>query len=623
MRKKFVFFVLVPLLALCIVLYLFAERWIESGLEEAGEGIVGAKVEIDNLRLSISPVAIEFSRFQVTNPKDTWKNIFETGRVRFALNIGQLIRNKYIVETMEVNNLIFGTKRATDGSLPKPRSLSGESSSIIIEATAALTREAKKAPVFDLEKLRKGLKIDSLLSVQSLRTIRHLDSLKLQVQEASQQWRATLADIEKSKQRAAEIEANIKAINLNELRTIESIAGAINKVSAAYKDINELNETFKNRRAAITDQINRLYSSVAMVDDLARADYEMVKGFARLPDLSTQGMANLLLGKEILHKVNNYLSWVDFARTTVPKYLPEPEYEKPKRFQGQDIHFPVERAYPKWWIKNVVISGGEDKNQNPDYFYAHGAVHNITNNQRITGFPLTVALSGFKARGASFTFDASVDRQPEVPIDNYRLVVQGLAVGDVEFGETDFVPSKITQAVATVAAEVSVPGNRFDSRLSLGFRDLALSFDRPPRNDVERIVRDVLASISAFRVQLRTWNTAGPFDLALTTDLDDQLAARTKKVIGDELARLQSEIRSKVNQRIAEKRAEFEKIFNQRKEEAVGRLRAYESLVNEKIAMADSKKKELETRVEQEKKKQTDTVKKKLEDAVKGLFKKQ
>ncbi len=623
MRKKFVFFVLVPLLALCIVLYLFAERWIESGLEEAGEGIVGAKVEIDNLRLSISPVAIEFSRLQVTNPKDTWKNIFETGRVRFALNIGQLIRNKYIVETMEVNNLIFGTKRATDGSLPKPRSLSGESSSIIIEATAALTREAKKAPVFDLEKLRKGLKIDSLLSVQSLRTIRHLDSLKLQVQEASQQWRATLADIEKSKQRAAEIEANIKAINLNELRTIESIAGAINKVSAAYKDINELNETFKNRRAAITDQINRLYSSVAMVDDLARADYEMVKGFARLPDLSTQGMANLLLGKEILHKVNNYLSWVDFARTTVPKYLPEPEYEKPKRFQGQDIHFPVERAYPKWWIKNVVISGGEDKNQNPDYFYAHGAVHNITNNQRITGFPLTVALSGFKAPGASFTFDASVDRRPEVPTDNYRLVVQGLTVGDVEFGQADFVPSKITQAVTTVAAEVSVPGNRFDSRLSIGFRDLALSFDRPPRNDVERIVRDVLASISAFRVQLRTWNTAGPFDLALTTDLDDQLAARTKKVIGDELARLQSEIRSKVNQRIAEKRAEFEKIFNQTKDEAVGRLRAYESLVNEKSAMADSKKKELETRVEQEKKKQTDAVKKKLEDAVKGLFKKQ
>lgn len=73
MRKKLIFFALVPVLALCVVLYLFADQWIESGLEAAGEGAVGAKVEIDNLKLSISPVAIEFSRLQVASPKDPWK----------------------------------------------------------------------------------------------------------------------------------------------------------------------------------------------------------------------------------------------------------------------------------------------------------------------------------------------------------------------------------------------------------------------------------------------------------------------------------------------------------------------------------------------------------------------
>jgi uncharacterized protein (DUF342 family) len=148
-------------------------------------------------------------------------------------------------------------------------------------------------------------------------------------------------------------------------------------------------------------------------------------------------------------------------------------------------------------------------------------------------------------------------------------------------------------------------------------------FDRSPHNDVERIARDVLSSILAFNVQLRIWNTAGGLDLAVTTDLDDQLAARTKKVMGDEVARLQNEIRAKVYQRIAEKRTEFEKFFNQKKEELLARVKAYESLVNEKIAMVDTKKKELQARVDQEKKKQSDTAKKKLEDAVKGLFKKQ
>jgi len=48
MRKKFVYFVLVPLLALSLVLYFFLAGWIESSLESAGEAIVGARVEIDD-----------------------------------------------------------------------------------------------------------------------------------------------------------------------------------------------------------------------------------------------------------------------------------------------------------------------------------------------------------------------------------------------------------------------------------------------------------------------------------------------------------------------------------------------------------------------------------------------
>jgi hypothetical protein len=111
------------------------------------------------------------------------------------------------------------------------------------------------------------------------------------------------------------------------------------------------------------------------------------------------------------------------------------------------------------------------------------------------------------------------------------------------------------------------------------------------------------------------WNTSGPLDVALSTDLDDQLAARTKKVIGDELAKLQNDIRTRVNQVIADKRAEFESIFNQKKEDALSQLRSYESLVNQNLSLLDGKKKDLNARVEQ-------TKKKGLEDALKGLFKK-
>jgi uncharacterized protein (TIGR03545 family) len=303
MRKKFVFFLFVPLLALCIVVYLFIDRWVESGLESAGEGIVGAKVEIDNLRVSLSPVAIQFSRLQVANSHDPWKNVFETGKVRFALNFGQLLRGKYIIETMEVNGLILGTKRSTNGALPKPPPKS-ESPSLVSDAVSSLSHEAQKAPVFDLNKIRKELKIDSLLNVKNLRSVQYIDTLKQRVQEAGAQWQATLNDIEKSKQRIADIQTRIKAINVNELKSLETITAAVGNANNAYKGLNELNETFKNRRTSVTDQINRLSASASAIDDLAKADYETVRRLARLPDLSTQGLTNLLLGREILQKVN-------------------------------------------------------------------------------------------------------------------------------------------------------------------------------------------------------------------------------------------------------------------------------------------------------------------------------
>lgn len=624
-RKKFVSIVLVPLVILGIVAYLFIDEWVESGLEAAGEAIVGAKVEIDGLHLTLSPIAIEFARMQVANPKEPWKNIFETGKVRAALDFGQLLRGKYIVETVEVNELILGTKRTTDGSLPKKpeQPQKDQAPSITQQASVAIARQAEHAPMFDLERIKRELKLDSLLNVHNLRTVQYLDTLKLRVQQASEEWKATLADVEKSKQKLGEVEASIKAININELKTIDQFIAAANNANNAYKTINELHETFKIRRAAITTQVNTLAASVTVVDDLARQDYEWLKGLARLPDLSMKGLANLLIGKQLLDEVEYYLGWVDYARKTVPQYIPKPEYEKPPRFEGQDIHFPTERNYPKFWIKKILMSGGEDKARRENSFYAQGEAHDISSDQRVTGKPLTIELKVMKSQGRLFSLSMLFDRRQAEPLDRYRATAAGIPLGDVELGRSDFLPSKISQSRFSVEVVVNVPGQMFDANVGMTFDDVTLVFDRAPKNDVERIAREVLAGVQGFDLGVRLWNTKGEMDVAFTTNLDDQIAARTRKVIGDEIARLQNELRAKINQRIAEKRQEFERIFNQKKEEVLAQVKQYENFVNEKLALVENAKKELEVRIEQEKKKQAEGAKKKLEDALRGLIKKQ
>ncbi len=628
MRKKFVYFLVVPLLVIIIVFYLFLDVWVEAALEYAAESAVGAKVEIDDLHLTLSPLGGGFARLQVTNPRDTWTNTFETGPVKFALNFGQLLRGKYIIETMEVNDLILGTKRVTDGAIPKeqpkpsPSDTTSQEPSLSQQAEHLTEQKKKSTPVFDLDRLRKQLNIDSLLNVQNLRSVQHIDSLRTQITSASGQWQETLADIEKSKGTVVEIEGKIKAIRINELKSVESVAAALKNLNDVQKGITEVSKTFNERKASLTNDVNRISASVRSIDDLARQDFQAVLQLARLPDVSMQGLAELLLGKDVLSNSNEYLYWIDFVKDKITNSSAKPENANPPRMRGQTILFPAEKSYPKFWIKKILISGGTDKEQDPNYFYATGEIKNISSNQHITGVPLTADLSALQGRGTTATLKASIDRTKEMPVDTYQASLAGVPIKEMSLGRSDFVPAKLSNAKAAFTVHAEVPGNQFDANAKISLSALTMSFDRPGRTTVERLVRDVLESVRSFTIMLRFWKKNGALDVAFETDLDNQLADRTKKVIGDEVARLRNELRQKVERKIAEKRLEVERLFNQKKEELTRRLDSYGSMVSEKVALAETKKKELEEKIQEEKKKQEDSLKKKAGDALKGILKK-
>jgi uncharacterized protein (TIGR03545 family) len=631
MRKKFIYYALIPAVILLVVVYLFIDSWVESGLETAGEAVTGAKVEIDNLSVTISPLGLRWVRLQVADPKEPMKNIFETGKAQFALNFGQLLRGKYIIETMEVNDLILGTQRTTSGELPKKPVVKKEEekpsgpgmfSSLVDQASSAAGVEKVQTPNFDLASIKKNLNIDSLLNPKNLKSYQMIDSLKQQVQAASVQWKNSLAEIEQSKQKLATIETNVKSINVNELKTIEQITTTLNTVKNTVNTVNEVKQTFTTQQKALTERVNQFATAAKSIDDVTKQDYDRIVSYARLPDVSMKGLAQLVLGKDIMAQANKYLYWIDFARKNIPSGGKTQKEQEPARMKGQNIHFPEERGYPKFWIKKMLLSGGTDKKQNPDHFYAKGEILNITDNQRITGQPMTADLALSKGPSTSLKLSAMFDRRKEESLDTYKARLTSATIGTMEMGRADFLPSKITNVGADASIDITVPGNKFDSDTKIQFSNLTFVFAAEPKNTVERIVREVLQSVKSFRVGLRMWNPGDKFNVAFSTDLDDQITSRSKKVIGDEIARIQNDIRNKLNQRIAEKRKEYEALFNQKRDEVMNRLKGYETLVNDKLALTEAKKNELQKKVDDEKKKQEDALKKKGQDLLKGLIKK-
>jgi uncharacterized protein (TIGR03545 family) len=614
-RTKFILFVLVPLIIIGLVVYLFIDGWVESGLEAGGESVVGARVEIDGTRVTLFPIGIQWARMQVANPRDTWKNLFETGPVRFSLDPNQLLRNKFIIETMEVQELILGTRRTTDGAIPSPPAREGPAGPSFTElAKEALEQSVQQTPVFNLDLLRSGFKPDSLLKAIDLRSLRYADSLKQQAIAAARQWDSVVADFETSKRRAVEIEAQIKAINPNELKTVDKITAAIATVDASIKSAGEISRRVTERKNTVDAQLRGVSASVASLDDVVRSDFERVKGLARLPELNTSGIARVLVGKEMYDRAMTYLSWVDFARTNISKYTPTPaRVEKPPRFRGQDIRFPITRAYPKFWIRKVLVSGGTDTSSYGDLIRARGEILNVTNDQTVTGFPMTVALEGEVNRARRMTLRASFDRTKEIPYDSYIATLSGVPLASFQLGRSDFLDGRMTDARMDAAIQIQVPGSRLDAVTRLGIGGFSLKYGGEPRGSVERLVRQVLEGIRSFDVQLRFWNTSGPFDVALKTDLDDKIAARVKEVLGAEVARLQNELRAKFDAKVGEKRRDVEQFIAGKTAEVERQLAAGQALVNEKLGVLESKKKELNARLEQEKKKGVDGLMKLLQ----------
>jgi uncharacterized protein (TIGR03545 family) len=620
MRKKFVYFVLLPFVAVTLVVYLFIDRWVEAGLEAAGEKITGAKVEIDHLRLTLSPLGMQWERLQVADKNDPWHNMFETGRVRFAADFGQLLRAKYIIQTMEINSLVLGTKRTTDGSLPKAAAdetppSSDSSSSFRALASQAIDKSVAKTPASTFGLSTAGINTDSLLKALDIHSLKHIDSLKQQATAASQQWDAAMSDFSTSKNRLADIQASVSAIQTSQLSNAAAIVSALQTTDNAIKGVNEIAATFNARRASIENQAAALTASAGAIDDIAADDFARLKGMANLPNLNTTGIARMLVGDEMVKRALTYLHWIDFARSHIKNSSAAPAKENPPRMKGQNIPFPVERAYPKFWVQKVLVSGGTDSAGTDEYIRAQGEILNITNDQGITHVPLTASLSGLEGKGRAFSLKATLDRTKDIPYDAYAATLNGVPLAAFDLGGAGFLGATMTNARMNSSVRVEVPGSNFDAVTTMTLSNFTIRFAREPRNILERIVMEVFHDIQTFQVGLHLWTSGKGFDIAFSTDLDEKISAKAQAVLGAELAGVQNELKAKLTNAIAGKRAEVVKLIADKKAEVEKNLGAVQTLLNDKLSLVNGKKKELTDRLAKENQG-------KVEDLLKGIIKK-
>jgi len=154
MRWKAVIPISVILAGIFVFFVFFGNKAAKGMIEGIGSGIVGAKVEVGKLRLSLFSLSLELRELQVASPSDAWKNMFQAGRIAFSLNPRALLSKKFVIREMSVADMASGTPRKTSGKLPEKPKPAKKKNALLDYGEKLLSDEFAKLPVSDLDSSR-------------------------------------------------------------------------------------------------------------------------------------------------------------------------------------------------------------------------------------------------------------------------------------------------------------------------------------------------------------------------------------------------------------------------------------------------------------------------------------
>ena len=527
-----VVFILIILLTLG-VWYLLADRIITNNIEKTGEFIVGAKVDVGKVNLTLIPLGISLNDLKVADPNSPMQNLIDVDNIHFHLDGKYLFERKVIINDMVVDGLKFNTKRKKSGEIKGAEPL-----------TVKHAIDGFILPLFDLSKLESFVKQEKLQSIDALMDVSQ------DIKRVENEWNASIRmipnmeDIQEYQNRTNVIIADIKRNKVSGLithaRRIKRLKEEIDKDIENIKlnkksmliDIDSL-ETKKNRALGYIDK------NIAKLREKYTPDIRGFKNFSKY-----------IFKDDVLQQIDEGLVWYNKLEPLFDytyKNLNEDYYgNEPTLFDGIDVQFPEHNPKPSFFIELAKLSF--------EYGVSNlsGEIQNFTKQQYISGLPTSINLSGSNLDFAeSVNFSGLINHvHSDYVEDKISLAIRKQKIIRTEYQILEDWKLNISKGTMDRIFEINIHDDVIDGKLKLSFAGTSFGSNYlGDKNILINSIDSVLTKVSDFYINIGISGTPGYYNTTINSNIDNIVDNAVQNMVGNEAIKISNTITRIINEK--------------------------------------------------------------------------
>ncbi len=612
---------IIPFTIICALIgayfHFFFDGHLRRGLEWVGYNAVGAEVNIRKVETSFFNASLRIQGIQLTDAEKPTHNSLEIGDIRFSMIWDALLRAKVAINEAAIEQISFGTKRKHVGKVKPPEPVSNEpgmAEKIKEQALKEAQEQAGQNVLGDIIAMLSGSDSNAQLqklqdSLPSKSLLKNFDKNLKAKQKA---WDQRIKTLPQGKDIQA-LGKRLENIKTKDFKTPQELQTSLQELDKVIKEGDSMYKQAQSVADDLGKDLKALDADYKVIEKQVKEDIKKLEQHFRIPSLDAAAISKAVFN----HYLQPYKAKFYRYKSMADKYLPpnlmkkgdekeEVALQPHPREKGISYEFGRPNAYPLFWVKRAAVSS--QAGVTPESGNIKGEILNISSNQRTTGKPTEVKISGdFPAQQImGFLTHITLDNRKEESEVGYKFQVASYQISGKELVQSPDVTIAFAKATGSFGVSGRLVGLK-NITLNMQNAFKSIEYKVSSTNEIaDEILKNVFNGIPVVTLTADAKGVIPDIPISINSNLGPELQKGFEKQIQAKIDEARKKIQALVDEEIGKQKAKIEAQLNQLKGQLEQEVKKAEAQLNEQ-------KKQAEARIEQAKKDAENQGRKQLE----------